>query len=107
MFSKFFESKATEHLIAPGTKPEYLNDDKLGRTMDKLFNKGLSSLFLGISLSAVKKFGVSLLANHLDSSSFHLHGEYASSLAKNLNDNLENNIIYACTTTNARGFIIV
>lgn len=93
MFSKFFESRASEHLIAPGVKPEYLNDDKLSRTMDKLFNKGLSSVFLAISLSAVKKFGVSLSSNHLDSSSFHLHGEYASSSTKNINDNTDNNTI--------------
>ena len=65
-----------EHLIGAGVKPEYLNDDKLGRTMDKLFSKGLSNIFLAISLNAVKKFDVSLLSEHLDSSSFHLHGEY-------------------------------
>ncbi len=76
MFSKFFENRACEHLIGEGVKPEYLNDDKLGRTMDKLFNQGLSSVFLAISLNAVKTFDVSLLFEHLDSSSFHLHGEY-------------------------------
>ncbi len=78
MFSKFFETRACEHLIGKGVKPEYLNDDKLGRTMDKLFNQGLSSIFLAISLNAVKIFDVSLLSEHLDSSSFHLHGEYNS-----------------------------
>lgn len=78
MFSNFFESRACEHLIGEGVKPEYLNDDKLGRTMDKLFSQGLSSVFLAISLNAVKKFEVSLLSDHLDSSSFHLHGEYKS-----------------------------
>lgn len=46
MFSKFFENQACEHLIGEGVKPEYLNDDKLGRTMDKLFSKGLSNIFL-------------------------------------------------------------
>jgi transposase len=76
MFSKFFENRACEHLIGEGVKPEYLNDDKLGRTMDKLFNQGLSNVFLAIPLNAVKTFDVSLLVEHLDSSSFHLHGEY-------------------------------
>lgn len=78
MFPEFFKSRACEHLIGAGVQPEYLNDDKLGRTLDKLFNKGLSSTFLAISLSAVKKFEVSLLSEHLDSSSFHVHGEYAT-----------------------------
>ena len=58
MFSKFFENRACEYLIGEGVKPEYLNDDKLGRTMDKLFNQGLSSVFLAISLNAVKRFDV-------------------------------------------------
>lgn len=80
MFSKFFESRACEHLIGEGIKAEYLNDDKLGRTMDKLFSKGLSTIFLAVSLNAVKKFDISMLYSHLDSTSFHLHGEYAKIL---------------------------
>lgn len=83
MFSNFFENRACEHLIGEGVKPEYLNDDKLGRTMDKLFSKGLSNVFLAISLNAFKTFDVSLLSEHLDSSSFHLHGEYKSNQNKN------------------------
>ena len=78
MFPKFFEQIACEHLIGEGVKPEYLNDDKLGRVMDKLFIKGLDAVFLTISLNAVNKFDVSLLSSHLDSSSMHLHGEYNS-----------------------------
>nr|WP_063721470.1 DUF4277 domain-containing protein [Rivularia sp. PCC 7116] len=83
MFSNFFENRAYEHLIGEGVKPEYLNDDKLGRTMDKLFSKGLSNVFLAISLNAFKTFDVSLLSEHLDSSSFHLHGEYKNNQNKN------------------------
>ncbi len=42
MFPKFFEGKPCEHLIGKGVKAEYLNDDKLGRVMDKLFIKGMN-----------------------------------------------------------------
>lgn len=80
MFPKFFETIACEHLIGAGVLPEYLNDDKLGRVMDKLFLKGLDTIFLSISLNVVKKFDVSLASSHLDSSSFHVHGEYKTSL---------------------------
>ncbi|MFB2894979.1 IS1634 family transposase [Aerosakkonemataceae cyanobacterium BLCC-F50] len=80
MFPKFFENIACEHLIGTGVKPEYLNDDKLGRIMDKLFSKGLDTIFLIIALNAARKFNVSLSSSHLDSSSMHLHGEYNSSL---------------------------
>nr|WP_266889737.1 DUF4277 domain-containing protein [Trichormus azollae] len=43
-----------------GVKPEYLNDDKLGRLMDKLFIKGLDRIFFLVALKAAQKFGVSL-----------------------------------------------
>ena len=80
MFPKFFENIACEHLIGPGVKAEYLNDDKLGRVMDKLFIKGLDTIFLAVSLVVVKIFEISLKTSHLDSSSFHVHGEYKYSL---------------------------
>ncbi len=80
MFPNFFENIACEHLIGTGVKAEYLNDDKLGRVMDKLFLKGLDTIFLAISLVVVKIFDISLKRSHLDSSSFHVHGEYKYSL---------------------------
>uniref|UniRef100_UPI0036F1D62A IS1634 family transposase n=1 Tax=Anabaena azotica TaxID=197653 RepID=UPI0036F1D62A len=80
MFPQYFETIACEHLVGAGVKPEYLNDDKLGRVMDKLFIKGLDTIFFIIALKAAKKFGVSLSISHLDSSSMHVHGQYNSSL---------------------------
>ena len=80
MFPEYFETIACEHLIGTGVKPEYLNDDKLGRVMDKLFIKGLDTIFFIIAVKAAKKFGVSLSTSHLDSSSMHVHGQYNTSL---------------------------
>ncbi|HLP90259.1 MAG TPA: IS1634 family transposase [Nostocaceae cyanobacterium] len=80
MFPEYFETISCEHLIGAGIKPEYLNDDKLGRVMDKLFIKGLDTIFFIIALKAAQKFGVSLSTSHLDSSSMHVHGEYNTSL---------------------------
>ncbi|WP_390889956.1 DUF4277 domain-containing protein [Roseofilum reptotaenium] len=34
LFSQFFQGKAIEHLIGPGAKVEYFNDDRLGRVLD-------------------------------------------------------------------------
>ena len=76
MFSKFFEGKAIEHLIGEGIKAEHLNDDRLGRVMDKLYLSGLSQLFMAVALGAAKKFGVAIKSTHLDSTSFHVHGKY-------------------------------
>jgi transposase len=80
MFPEFFKDKPCEHLIGEGVKAEYLNDDKLGRVMDKLFIKGLTDVFLAISTSVIKQFDISLKSSHLDSTSMHLHGEYSTSL---------------------------
>ncbi|MFN6308090.1 MAG: IS1634 family transposase [Microcystis sp.] len=87
MFPEYFETIACEHLIGAGVKPEYLNDDKLGRVMDKLFIKGLDTIFFIIALKAAKKFGVSLSTSHLDSSSMHVHGQYNTSLPEVIFEN--------------------
>ncbi len=76
LFPKFFEDKATEHLLGEGIKAEYLNDDKIGRVMDKLYEKGLSSIFLMIALAVVQNYQLLTNFSHLDSSSFSVHGKY-------------------------------
>jgi transposase len=87
MFPQYFETIACEHLIGNGVKAEYLNDDKLGRVMDKLFIKGLDTIFFIIALKAAQKFGISLLSSHLDSTSIHVHGEYKTSLPEVIFEN--------------------
>lgn len=80
LFSKFFEGKATEHLIGEGIQPQHLNDDRLGRVLDKLYLTEPSQIFMGIALAVAQKFNVALDTAHLDSSSFHVHGEYESKM---------------------------
>ena len=46
LFPQFFEDKATEHLLGDGIEPKHLNDDKIGRVMDKLYQIGVSGIFL-------------------------------------------------------------
>ena len=76
LFEKFFEGKATEHLLGEGILPEHLNDDCLGRVLDKLSVKGLTEIFVTVALDAAKKMGVESKSLHLDSSSFHVDGKY-------------------------------
>jgi transposase len=76
LFSNFFKDKAVEHLLGVGVKAEELNDDKLGRVMDKLYKYGLSNIFLIIGLEVIKKYGISTKYSHLDSTSFHVDGKY-------------------------------
>jgi len=76
LFSQFFEGKATEHLLGEGVKPEYLNDDRLGRALDKLYALGVTQVFTTLAMKGAQQFGVLIKSIHLDSSSFHVDGEY-------------------------------
>ena len=67
LFAKFFEGKATEHLIGEGIQPQHLNDHRLGRVLDKLYLTGLSQIFTVIALGAAKKFNIATETAHLDS----------------------------------------
>jgi transposase len=44
LFSQFFEDKAIETLLGEGVESDYINDDKIGRVMDKLYHYGLNNL---------------------------------------------------------------
>ncbi|MFW9259262.1 IS1634 family transposase [Nostoc sp. CALU 546] len=78
LFSQFFDDKAIEILLGEDVKADYINDDKIGRVMDKLYKSGLNNLFMEIVLSVIKKFNLATKYSHLDATSFHLHGEYNS-----------------------------
>lgn len=78
LFSRFFEGKATEHLLGEGIKAEYLNDDRLGRVLDALHEKGLNQIFVSLALAVVKKYQIKVETVHLDSSSFSVQGDYKS-----------------------------
>ena len=59
LFPQFFRNKAVEKLLGEGIKIEHINDDKIGRVMDKLFCHGLSELFVEIVLNAINKYQIS------------------------------------------------
>ncbi|EAM52261.1 IS1634-like element ISCwa1 family transposase [Crocosphaera watsonii] len=76
LFSQFFQDKAIEKLLGERIKPDYLNDDKIGRVMDELYKYGLNDIFIEVVLEVIKKFKIDLKYSHLDPTSFHLDGEY-------------------------------
>ncbi len=78
LFSEFFEGKPVEHLLGAGITAAHLNDDRLGRVLDSLFEYGTTLFFLKVAMQAVRRFGVSVSQCHLDSTSFALDGEYPS-----------------------------
>jgi len=78
LFSEFFEGKPVEHLLGAGITTAHLNDDRLGRVLDRLFEYGTTPFLLKVAMQAVRRFGVKVSQCHLDSTSFALEGEYAS-----------------------------
>ncbi|MGB3693425.1 MAG: IS1634 family transposase [Spirulinaceae cyanobacterium] len=76
LFGEFFQGKATEHLLGEGIKPEHLNDDRIARALDSLWNRGLTPLFTSIAMLARERFEVKTESLHLDSSSFSVEGSY-------------------------------
>jgi transposase len=56
--------------------PEQLNDDRIGRALDKYYQAGTTQLFTGLALKAAHKFQVEMNSVHLDSSSISVEGAY-------------------------------
>ena len=76
LFEQFFQGKATEHLLGTGVSSEQLNDDRLGRVLDGLYVSGVTSVFLALCLSAVKRYGLICERAHLDARSMSVTGAY-------------------------------
>jgi transposase len=74
----FFRNKPTERLIGEGILPEHLHDDLLGRSLDTLYEYGVSKLYPQLAALTVKKLGLLTRFGHLDSTSFHTDGRYNS-----------------------------
>ena len=64
IFEEFFVGKATSHLIGKGILPEHLNDDRLGRALDKYYQVGTTKLFTTIAMKAAHNFQVKMNSIH-------------------------------------------
>jgi hypothetical protein len=53
-----------------------LNDDRVGRSLDRLFDVDIPSLTLAVVAHAVREFGVELDELHNDSTTVTFHGDY-------------------------------
>jgi len=73
---EFFANKPVDLLIGAGIEAEDLNDDCLGRALDKLFEAGITEVFAGVATHALHQFDIQVRQSHLDSTSFSLHGAY-------------------------------
>ncbi len=76
--AQFFEKMPTDRLIGEGVRPEHLNDDVLGQSLDDLYDYGVTELFRDLAAHAAEKLGLTSRFAHLDATSFSFEGEYDS-----------------------------
>jgi transposase len=87
LFSEFFEGKATEHLIGVGIKAEYLNDSRIGRVLDQIYEYGITLLFMKIASLMAKQFKIETKIAHIDGTSIAVHGKYLQLEEAEIEDN--------------------
>ena len=63
--------------LSPAQLPS-LNDDRVGRCLDRLFDADIPTLTLAVVVHAVREFAVDLDELHNDSTTVTLHGDYES-----------------------------
>jgi transposase len=77
LMADYLHNKPVDLLINPSLNAEDFNDDSLGRSLDRLYAAGVTEVFAKVVARALEVYKVEHRFVHLDSSSFHLHGQYA------------------------------
>lgn len=76
MYSQYFDDKPLERLLGEGIQACDINDDALGRCLDKLFEHGVSDLYQMLGEAVVRHLGLSCDGINMDTTSFHVDGAY-------------------------------
>lgn len=80
MVPDYFSDKPVERLLGLGIHAEHINDDALGRCLDKLYEYGVSPLYQDLAERVVHYLGLPCDLVHVDSTSFHVDGAYQSDI---------------------------
>ncbi|MCB1110476.1 MAG: IS1634 family transposase, partial [Chlamydiia bacterium] len=73
--AQFFSSRPVHRFLRKDCE-DAINDDRLRRTLDRMFAFGCDPLFASVASQAALRFGISKKFRHLDSTSMQVHGEY-------------------------------
>ena len=76
MTTHFFQDKPVAQLLGSEVGAEHLNDDCLGRCLDKIADYGVTKLYSEVAFEIAREQGILGQRLHLDSTSFVLHGRY-------------------------------
>ena len=58
MYSQYFEDKPIQRLLGIDIKAEQINDDALGRCLDKLFEHGVSDIYQHLGEAVINYLGL-------------------------------------------------
>lgn len=78
MIPAYFSDKPVARLIGEGISAKHINDDALGRCLDKLYEHGVSSLYQELAERVITHLNLPCHLVHLDYTSFHVDDEYQS-----------------------------
>lgn len=73
---QFFVDKDVEHLLGENIPLSKLNDDTLGRVLDRLSDAGTNTVLGSVSMSVMKSFDLDLSHAHHDTTSYKVYGDY-------------------------------
>lgn len=76
MSQMFFHDKPISTLLGDEVLAEHLNDDCLGRCLDKISEYGTTKLFSEVAFEIAQEQGLLSKSLHLDTTSLTLYGEY-------------------------------
>jgi transposase len=76
MSPMFFKDKPMATLLGEDITAEHLNDDSLGRCLDKIADYGTTQLFSELAFEIAKEQGLLKGGLHLDTTSLTLYGDY-------------------------------
>lgn len=79
MVSSFFEDKPVEELLGKGIEASHLNDSVLGRALDTISAYGTTKLYTQLATQICKKLELKPKFAHMDSTTFHVDGDYDAS----------------------------
>lgn len=75
LYPEYFEGVDVKHLFGEHFDISYINDDAVVRMLEGIYDYGLDKLYLELGEMAIAKLGYKPNYLHLDSTSFHVHGE--------------------------------
>src|ERR687886_2186729 len=73
---EFFAQQDTELLLGKAVPPQALNDDTVGRVLDRLYDFGTMRLFTACAVRAAMRFGLERRYVHFDTTSRSVWGDY-------------------------------